>query len=164
MATLNLPDSPMARVWRLIKDHLDADPNLGSDNLEIMLVFVDDDPESIRSIGAFGQPTVRIAPGMANWRQFTEASYSVDLLLSIEVFLPTLDADDYFNVQAVLQCALNGLSNNDFRNALVGVGASIGQPDCRQSLQLKPVPGENTTFIASGQFTVNVEFAMTCCP
>lgn len=163
MATLNLPDSPMAKVWRLIKDHLYADATLGGDNPELVLIFVDDDPESIRSIGAYNGPTVRIAPGLANWRQYTEASYSVDLLLSIEVFLPTLDVDDYLNLQAALQCALNGLSDNDFRNALVNVGASIGQPDCLQPLRM-PMPGENTTFVASGQFTVNVEFALTCCP
>lgn len=163
MATLNLPDGSLAQTWRAIKDHLQSNSTLSQ--ADIALVFLDDDPESIRSIATYGGAVVKIVPGLANPRQFDEASYSVDLTLDIEAFLPTLDVDDYLNLHSALTCALNALTDTAFQKVLVDAGASVEQVDCRQALAfVAGQAGDNTTFNVRGRYVVSVQHRMTCCP
>lgn len=157
MPALNLPESPMAACWRIVRDRLEADTTLRDAGVDVEFA---EDRDALRGIGDFpADRAVAIVTGSSGpWQWASEHSHSGALLLTLDVFLRTYDFADALNLQAAIFKALYGTPADDaFRTSLTAAGATTGEPRVVRPLA-KSGTEKNNAFVAlTGQLALEID-------
>jgi hypothetical protein len=156
MATLNLPTSAPAAVWRLVKARLKADPAL--DAAGVRLLFFEGDRDPTADVASLPGPAVVFVAGLGGLSWWTERAQAGSLLVTYQAALDGLDDEDPLNLEWAIEAALYPDDGFAFHQSLIEAGAVTGQPEFGQPLNLQPSDaGRAGRFTPAGQFAVKVE-------
>lgn len=169
MATLNLPDSPHVRVWRLVRARLKADAVLKTEASGLRLVFFDGDGgnepgrNEITDIRNYGGPVLRFLATVGGMNPADERSIVGALVVRCELAIPTLDDEDVLNVQTAIEGALYPEDNFVFHQSLIDAGPGSSGADTGEAMFPQPLSvaphdaGRGGWMIAVGAFTIMVQ-------
>ncbi len=156
MAALDLPQSPFAAVWLLVRDRLEARQALIDAGVDVEF---DADRDAIRGVGDFpaDRIVVQVSGAIGPWTWAFADQHAGALLLNLAVVVRSLDFVDVANLQTALWFALYDDSDSSFQTSLCDAGAATGQPTLTRALTKVGNEKNNDFVVYSGQiaFAIN---------